>query len=117
MLAATNTMLAQATSKYIKQKIPKALREQVWLHWMGKKFEGKCRVKWCSNTISVFDWEAGHNIPESKGGKTSLENLRPICSRCNKSMGDQYSIDEWNNLGKDKEKKCGGCCGGCCSVM
>lgn len=46
--------------------------------------------------MSVFDFECGHNVPESKGGKTTLDNLVPICARCNRSMGDRYSIDEWN---------------------
>ena len=94
----------------MKTKIPKALREQVWLKYMGKTFEGKCKVTWCNNKISVFDWEAGHNIPESKGGPTTLENLRPICSRCNKSMGDQYTIDGWNNKFGARQSKCCGCC-------
>ncbi|NDG68463.1 MAG: hypothetical protein EB135_03170, partial [Proteobacteria bacterium] len=35
-------------------------------------------------TQSIF--ECGHIIAEAKGGETSLENLRPICSTCNKSM-------------------------------
>ena len=26
----------------------------------------------------------------------SLKNLKPICARCNSSMGDRYTIDEWN---------------------
>jgi hypothetical protein len=25
--------------------------------------------------------------------------LVPICSRCNVSMGNQYTIDEWNKMG------------------
>jgi len=92
---------------YVKKSIPKALREQAWLKWCGRKFEHKCNVRWCQNTITVFDWEAGHNIPESKGGETTLENLIPICSRCNKSMANNYTIEEWNRLGKEKEKnKC-----------
>ncbi len=81
---------------YRKKKIPKALAEQVWLSRMGRKFEGRCCVSWCKNRITVFDYESGHNIPESKGGKTTLDNLVPICARCNRSMGDRYSIDEWN---------------------
>lgn len=81
---------------YRKKKIPKALAEQVWITHMGHRFEGKCRVQWCRNRITVFDYESGHNIPESKGGKTSLDNLIPICARCNRSMGDKYTIDEWN---------------------
>ena len=83
-----------------KAKIPKALREQVWKTNMGAKFDGKCRIIWCSNIISVFDFEVGHNIPESKGGTLELTNLQPICSRCNRSMGAQYTIDEWNRIVK-----------------
>jgi len=78
-----------------KAKIPKALREQVWKTSMGEKYDGKCRVTWCSNKISVFDFEVGHNIPESKGGKTDINNLVPICRQCNGSMGNQYTFDEW----------------------
>jgi len=84
-----------------KKTIPKALKEQVWLKWCGRNFEAKCLVKWCANKITVFDWEAGHNIPESKGGETTLDNLIPICSRCNKSMSNNYTIEEWNKLGKE----------------
>lgn len=80
---------------YKKKKIPKALAEQVWISRMGHRFEGKCRISWCRNRINVFDYECGHNIPESKGGRTSLDNLIPICARCNRSMGDRYTIDEW----------------------
>ena len=78
-----------------KATIPKALREQVWLTVMGRQFEGKCPVQWCTNTLTVFDFQCGHNIPESKGGKTTLDNLTPLCGRCNISMGDRYTIDEW----------------------
>lgn len=81
---------------YRKKKIPIALSEQVWIVHMGRRFEGRCRVTWCKNRITVFDYECGHNIPESKGGKTTLDNLVPICARCNRSMGNQYSITEWN---------------------
>ena len=83
-------------SPYRKTKIPKALREQVWLKSMGERFDGKCKVVWCKNRINVFDFQCGHNVPESKGGKTTLDNLFPICGRCNVSMGSQYTIDEWN---------------------
>jgi 5-methylcytosine-specific restriction endonuclease McrA len=83
-------------SPYRKKKIPKALSEQVWITHMGHVFEGKCRVRWCRNRINAFDYECGHNIPESRGGKTSIDNLIPICARCNRSMGDRFSIDEWN---------------------
>ena len=84
---------------------PKALREQVWLTFIGKRYTSKCYVHWCKNDINVFDFHVGHNIPESKGGTSVLENLRPICCRCNLSMSNNYTIDEWQEFGlKDKIK-------------
>lgn len=88
----------------MKEKIPKALREQVWLTHNGKTFEAKCRVRWCTNKVTVFDFQSGHNIPESKGGATDISNLYPICSRCNSSMNDAYTIDEWEQLSKPISK-------------
>jgi 5-methylcytosine-specific restriction endonuclease McrA len=88
-----------------KERIPAALREQVWLKEMGKVFEGKCSTTWCTNKITVFDFESGHNVPESKGGKTILENLIPICSRCNKSMSNTHTFDEWCKKYTEPPKK------------
>lgn len=62
-------------------------------------------VTWCANRINVFDFQCGHNIPESKGGDTTLENLLPICGRCNISMGNRYSIDEWSTKFAPKQKR------------
>ncbi len=110
----------ESKKKSVKTKIPKALREQVWLKYNKRVYDSKCYVWWCNNKINVYDFEVGHNIPESKGGPTTIENLRPICSRCNKSMSDSYSIDKWNNFGalpdisgnKDTQK-----CPTWCSIM
>lgn len=85
----------QNEEKYIKQNIPVSLKNTVWVHYNGKVFETKCFITWCENTITVFSFEAGHDIPESKGGSTTLDNLKPICSCCNKSMGNRYTIKEW----------------------
>lgn len=85
--------------RYLKKAIPKALREAVWLQRNGRVFESKCATIWCPNIITVFNAQAGHNVPESKGGATNLQNLVPICSRCNQSMGNGYTFDEWCKLG------------------
>jgi 5-methylcytosine-specific restriction endonuclease McrA len=87
-----------------KEKITAALREAVWIQKMGKVFEAKCPVVWCPNRITVFDFQSGHNIPESKGGKTNIDNLLPICARCNICMGDRYTIDEWSTMYMSLEK-------------
>lgn len=84
-----------APKPYKKGKIPKALREALWLKWSGKEFETKCQTTWCPNRITAYDFQAGHDVPECKGGATTLENLVPICSRCNLSMGSQYTFREW----------------------
>jgi hypothetical protein len=85
----------QPAQKKRKATIPKALREQVWLKRMGRVFEGKCPTSWCQNTITVFNFESGHNIPESKGGPTTIENLIPLCGNCNKSMSSGHTFEEW----------------------
>ena len=79
-----------------KKKIPRGIKEQVWLTYIGKKFEDKCYIDWCVNKINVFNFHTGHDIPESKGGTLDLHNLKPICPRCNYSMADKFSIAEWN---------------------
>ena len=85
-------------NKYRKATIPKAIREQTWIKTFGKDFEHKCYISWCDNVINVFDFHVGHDKPESKGGKLSVDNLKPICARCNLSMSNNYSIQEWNKL-------------------
>ena len=80
---------------YTKKKIPKAVREALWIRHHPNKFRTKCHTVWCPNQITAFDFQAGHNIPESRGGPTILANLVPLCSRCNLSMGNQYTFTEW----------------------
>ena len=89
--------------RYKKAKIPKAVREQLWLRDVGKVFESKCMTSWCKNKMTLFDYQCGHNIPESKGGKTALENLVPICSRCNLSMSNNFTFEEWNSKHQSKK--------------
>ena len=80
-----------------KKKIPVAFKEQIWLRQFGTEYQGKCPTIWCQNTISVFDFHAGHKIAESKGGPTTPDNLIPLCARCNTSMGVR-TFDEWSNV-------------------
>lgn len=98
-------ILRKKTKLRTKAKIPRALREQVWLLNIGKKYENKCLIKWCQNKMNVFDFHVGHNIPESKGGATNIDNLKPICSRCNSSMSNNYSIEEWAKIGQSVPEK------------
>ena len=91
--------------KYTKQKISAALREQVWIQSRGHVFKAKCAVTWCQNIITVFDFQCGHDIPESKGGPTDITNLYPICGKCNLSMGNHHTFKEWCLLYKGKSQE------------
>jgi len=107
-------MSRSVIKKTRKTNIPKAIREQVWLVNFGEVFKNKCYVHWCDNIINVFDFHVGHDQPESKGGTLDINNLKPICSRCNLSMSDNYTIQEWqkltpikddnNNIDNDKDE-------------
>ena len=81
-----------------KEQIPKRIREMVWNTYNDEKYSSKCYVFWCNNIINVFNYQVGHDIPESKGGTLDLSNLKPICGNCNLSMGNKYTITEWCKL-------------------
>jgi len=83
-------------STYQKKKIPKKVKEEVWVSNFGYIYESKCFISWCSNKVNVFNFHVGHDIPESKGGTDNISNLKPICDRCNLSMGSQNTIKKWN---------------------
>ena len=87
------------------KNIPKAIREQTWLRYNGMNYIAKCHVLWCTNKVTPFTFEVGHNTPYSKGGMTEIDNLRPICSACNKSMGNKYTIDEFSKLSRYRGNK------------
>jgi hypothetical protein len=81
-----------------KKTISKKLKEEVWIKHFGETFSAKCPISWCSHKITVFCFDAGHNIPESKGGRTAIDNLIPICGECNRSMGDRFTILEFSAI-------------------
>ena len=39
----------------------------------------------------------------SKGGISDINNLKPICARCNLSTFNKYTIQEWIQLSKPKK--------------
>lgn len=77
--------------KRTKKNIPQALRKKVWIKCVGEKFTGACYT--CGSKITVYDWHCGHVHAEAAGGETHVDNLRPVCSTCNLSMGTQNMED------------------------
>lgn len=76
-----------------KKTIPKPLRMKVWAEYVGiEKGCTTCMV--CNmNMISQMDFHCGHIQAEAEGGPTCLANLRPICSKCNTSMGSMNMFE------------------------
>ena len=93
-------------AKKSRKTISKSLKNNVWLQQYGEKFKCKCSVSWCVTVVTPFTFEVGHNTPHSKGGTIDINNLRPICSTCNKSMGDRYTIDEFSKIATKKDSQC-----------
>lgn len=92
----------KAPAKIPKQKISKVLKMQVWDKYVGKSVASILCPNCNIIEIRMDAFEAGHVQPESKGGLATVENLRPICNTCNKSIGPKvmditkfkYSVNE-----------------------
>ena len=83
----------QQSQKYRKATIPHALRRTVWNTYIGEDIGStECYVG-CKTKITQLTFECGHVQAESMGGLLTLDNLRPICSSCNKSMGTKNMHD------------------------
>ena len=97
----------QQSQKYRKKNIPKAVRIAVWNEFIGEEIgRTECYVG-CKRTIAQSNFECGHIEPESRGGLTIIDNLRPICGDCNRSMGTRNMHEFMKTFGfkKDKEYK------------
>ena len=70
-----------------KRTIPKSVRLAVWSRYIGEEIGvAKCPV--CkTNEIGQLRFEVAHVVAEAKGGTLHIDNLRPICPTCNRSMG------------------------------
>lgn len=72
-----------------KKKISANLRQTVWLHNVGRRFEIPCLCCYSRN-ITIFDFHVGHIIAEAKHGSNEVSNLLPICASCNQSMHTRH---------------------------
>ena len=71
----------------------KCIRREVWNHYIGEE-HGTHACFCCDITVmSQFLFEVGHVVSVHNNGDLSIENLRPICSLCNKSMGTRNMLE------------------------
>lgn len=82
-----------------KKTIPKPLKNNVWNTYIGReKGIGECFT--CHQEIDSKHFECGHVLAEKEGGDITVDNLRPVCSLCNKSMGTTNMNDFKDKLSK-----------------
>jgi hypothetical protein len=84
----------QKMNRNSKKKIPKKVKNDSWDKYIGSSIgETSCIV--CRHTkINSKCFDAGHIISEKNGGVINIDNILPICSGCNKSMGTT-NMDEY----------------------
>ena len=90
---------SEKSEKTVKKKsIPAAIKKLVWNKNIGEDV-GKSKCYCCKSTdITQTSFHCGHVIAESKGGKTIVSNLKPICQNCNSSMGTKDMNDFMSSL-------------------
>lgn len=97
--------------KYKRKSIPKAVKDKVWDEYVGvKNGTGPCYC--CKGIIDSKNFDCGHIIAAAEGGENIVENLRPLCSTCNKSMGKQ-NMEEFIRMyfrGRKRKTWCFGFC-------
>jgi 5-methylcytosine-specific restriction endonuclease McrA len=68
--------------------LPVAVRHATWNAWIpGGAASGSGACACCRRTITQQDFECGHVVAAALGGAARVENLRPLCRSCNRSMG------------------------------
>lgn len=89
-----------------RKQIPKSIKKSVWNKYIEtddpNKLSGFCYVG-CGTKITIDNFELGHVVAYSKGGNDKIDNLRPICSLCNKSMGTNNLLEFKDKYGLDSK--------------
>ena len=77
---------------YIKDVIPRAVKNCLWINYFGDKRIGVCAC--CRREpITINNFNASHIQAERCNGATTLDNLAPTCTICNLSMGTMNMMD------------------------
>jgi len=78
---------------YKRESIPKCVRNALWINYFKDSRTGMCQC--ClREQITIGNFNCGHIVAHANNGPSSLENLVPICTLCNTSMG-KYDLKEF----------------------
>lgn len=89
-----NAAISNHRTKHAKDKITPSVKYACWDKYVGKD-KGTTMCLCCKRIeISQLIFECGHVLAKSDGGSLAIDNLRPICHKCNNSMGTM-NMDEF----------------------
>jgi hypothetical protein len=79
-------------------------KSTLWIYQFGEVQNALCCC--CNKTdMNYFDeWHKGHVISKKDGGSDMIENIRPICPECNRSMGTENMDNYMKNQGYAPQK-------------
>ena len=91
-IASSSTTSNNTSNNINKRKsIPSTIRHQVWEIVNGDKMTGFCFC--CDRSLHFRDHQSGHILAVVHGGKNTIDNLRPICGSCNRSMSSKHMYE------------------------
>lgn len=69
-----------------REQLPKTVRNALFINYFKDSRKGMCMC--CKREeITLGNFQAGHIVAHVNGGTNTLDNLVPICTLCNLSMG------------------------------
>lgn len=91
------------------KKVPQSVKIDAWSKYVGKFYSAYC-ICCNNNEIKSTNFHAGHMVSYANGGLAIVNNILPICSVCNLSMGarnmDEYISNHYpDNLESFKNKQ------------
>lgn len=86
------TKRSNSVGKKRSKSVPREVRLNVWINRHGYSMEAPCYC--CGDILTgMGHWHAGHIIARANGGSDTVENMRPVCARCNISMRTKHMDD------------------------
>lgn len=58
-------------------------------------YRDHCRCVFCGCDLTLHNMTVEHIIPQSKGGKTTWDNVAVACYACNNKKGDNMPTGQW----------------------
>ena len=87
------TDMSSNKASVLRKKMPKHIRDVVWRKYNLPTLIGKCYA--CGEQVGYANFEIGHNKAITKRGSDKISNLRPVCSSCNKDIGNRGTIEAY----------------------